>query len=117
MHRDFFWNQSHLLADSLGGDPCKSNLVTGARMQNDGDNDDGALWPIPRPLHMTGFDTHGEETLCYSALPMYEKDELIPRAAIVDMKSPDGQIDAEKIIYKAAKSFSINYSTGAIARQ
>lgn len=32
----WFWNRSHMVADSLGGDPIKENLVTGTRTQNVG---------------------------------------------------------------------------------
>lgn len=32
----WFWNRSHMIADSLGGDPIKENLVTGTRTQNVG---------------------------------------------------------------------------------
>lgn len=31
-----FWNRSHMIADSLGGEPIKENLVTGSRPQNVG---------------------------------------------------------------------------------
>lgn len=37
-YKGYFWNRSHLIADSLGGLPEENNLVTGTRAQNVGDN-------------------------------------------------------------------------------
>lgn len=38
-YKGYFWNRSHLIADSLGGRAKKDNLITGTRMQNVGAND------------------------------------------------------------------------------
>ena len=37
--RGYFWNRSHLIADSLGGATVINNWVTGTRVQNVGKND------------------------------------------------------------------------------
>lgn len=37
-YKGYFWNRSHLIADSLGGLPEENNLVAGTRAQNVGDN-------------------------------------------------------------------------------
>lgn len=42
-----FWNRSHLIADSLGGDALRVNAVTGTRTQNVGGRDQKAACAIP----------------------------------------------------------------------
>ena len=37
-YKGYFWNRSHLIADSLGGLPEENNLIAGTRAQNVGDN-------------------------------------------------------------------------------
>lgn len=115
VYRGYFWNRSHLLADSLGGDPRADNLVTGTRMQNVGGNDGKGGMAYAETIARDWLDAHEDGTLYYSALPMYEGDEVIPRAVIVDMKSSDGSIDAEIVVHNAAKGYRIDYSTGAVA--
>ena len=39
-YNGYFWNRSHLIADSLGGLPDVNNLIPGTRAQNVGDNQD-----------------------------------------------------------------------------
>lgn len=109
-----FWNRSHLLADSLGGDPTRENLVTGTRMQNTGGNDEGGGMAYGEAIARDWLDAHESGTLYYSALPLYAGDEEIPRAVIVDMRSSDGQVDMELIVYNAAKGYSVDYETGDV---
>ena len=100
-----FWNRSHLLADSLGGDPTRENLVTGTRMQNAGGQ-----------MARSWLDDHETGTLYYSTLPLYVGDEPIPRAVVVDMRSSDGQIDCELLVFNAAKGYEVDYETGSVTR-
>ena len=50
-YNGWFYNRSHLIADSLGADPDKTNLVTGTRMQNVGWGNGGIclLYTSPSP--------------------------------------------------------------------
>ena len=113
-YRGRFWNRSHLLADSLGGDPTTENLVTGTRMQNAGGNDDKGGMAYGEQIARDWLDTHTTGSLYYSALPLYVGGEPIPRAVLVDMRSSDGTIDEELLVYNAAKGFDIDYETGDV---
>ncbi|WP_333786261.1 DNA/RNA non-specific endonuclease [Parolsenella catena] len=115
-YRGHFWNRSHLLADSLGGDPTRENLVTGSRMQNAGGNDNEGGMAYGEQVARDWLDEHDGGTLYYSALPLYEGSERIPRAVIVDMFSSDGTVDMELIVYNAAKGYAIDYETGVVTR-
>ena len=112
-----FWNRSHLLADSLGGDPTRENLVTGTRMQNAGGNDNEGGMAYGEQIARAWLDGHESGTLYYSATPLYVGGERIPRAVIVDMRSSDGSIDTELIVYNAAKGYEVNYETGVVTRE
>ena len=85
------FNRSHLLAKSLGGDDADYNLVTGTRTQNVG---------------------HNDGTVYYSATPVYEGDELLPRSVIVDVRSSDGELDLEVEVYNAVAGYDVDYATG-----
>ncbi len=117
IYRGVFWNRSHLLADSLGGDPRGDNLITGTRMQNVGANDGGGGMAYVETIARDWLDTCSDGTLYYSALPLYEGAESIPRAVVVDMKSSDGSIDIEVVVYNAAKGYAIDYSSGRISKK
>ena len=111
-YHGFFWNRSHLIADSLGGQAIKRNAITGTRMQNVGANngDDAGGMAYCEVRARNWLDSHPDGTLYYRAEPMYVGDELIPRAVIVDMKSSDNTIDKRIIVYNAAKGYDIDYS-------
>ena len=111
-----FWNRSHLLADSLGGDPTRENLVTGTRMQNAGGNDNEGGMAFGEQMARSWLDDHETGTLYYSALPLYVGDEPIPRAVVVDMHSSDGQIDCELLVFNAAKGYDVDYETAGVTR-
>lgn len=117
VYRGYFWNRSHLLADSLGGDPCESNLITGTRMQNVGANDGTGGMAYAETIARDWLDAHNEGTLYYSALPLYVGTESIPRSVVVDMSSSDGSIDIEIIVYNAARGYVIDYSSGTISKE
>lgn len=65
-YRGRFWNRSHLLADSLGGDPTRENLVTGSRMQNAGGNDNEGGMAYGEQVARDWLDEHDGGTLYYS---------------------------------------------------
>lgn len=117
IYQGVFWNRSHLLADSLGGDPRRDNLITGTRMQNVGANDGAGGMAYTETIARDWLDSHSDGALYYSALPLYEGNESIPRAVVVDMKSSDGSIDIEVVVYNAAKGYAIDYSSGSISKK
>jgi DNA-entry nuclease len=109
----YFYNRSHLIAHSLGGEERIENVVTGTRCQNTGDNEgqDGGM-AYCENVARGYLAWHHEGTLWYSATPVYEGDELVCRSVIVDMKSSDGKVDLEVEVYNAANGYSIDYATG-----
>lgn len=109
----YFYNRSHLIAHSLGGEERIENIVTGTRCQNTGDNQhqDGGM-AYCENVARGYLAWHHEGTLWYSATPVYEGDELICRSVVVDMRSSDGKVDLEVEVYNAANGYSIDYATG-----
>lgn len=113
LYHGYLFNRSHLLAKSLGGDDAAYNLVTGTRTQNVGDNhgQDGGM-AYAEGIARTWLQQSPDGTLYYSATPVYEGDELVPRSVIVDVRSSDGSIDQEIEVFNAALGFEIDYATG-----
>ena len=107
------FNRSHLLAKSLGGDDAAYNLITGTRPQNVGDNrgQDGCM-AYTEGLARDWLWDNPEGTVFYSAMPVYEGDELLARSVIVDVRSSDGSIDLEVEVFNPAYGFDIDYATG-----
>lgn len=107
------FNRSHLIAKSLGGEEVPENLVTGTRTQNVGDNrgQDGGM-AYTEGISREWLRDNPDGTLYYSATPVYEGDELVPRSVIVDVRSSDGEIDQEVEVFNAAFGFEIDYATG-----
>ena len=112
------FNRSHLLAKSLGGDDAAYNLVTGTRTQNVGDNrgQDGGM-AYTEGIARDWLYDNPDGTVYYSATPVYEGDELLPRSVIVDVCSSDGSIDQEVEVFNAAAGFEIDYATGKFYEQ
>ena len=111
-YHGWFWNRSHLIADSLGGDAIEENLITGTRMQNVGaNNGEGGMAYCETKVRDWIEDNH-DGTVYYAATPVYEDDELVPRNVIVDMKSSDGEIDERVVVFNYAKGYTINYNKG-----
>ncbi|MGI6033406.1 MAG: DNA/RNA non-specific endonuclease [Coriobacteriales bacterium] len=108
----YFWNRSHLIADSLGGHAVRRNLVTGTRMQNVGANEtDGGMAYCETKVRNWLYKHH-KGSVYYRAEPIYRKKELVCRVVVVDMKSSDASIDEHVIVYNAAKGYEIDYKTG-----
>ncbi len=119
----WFWNRSHLIADSLGGDAIKNNLVTGTRTQNVGSTRTGGQYAggmaytelIARDYLDTGIADACP--LYYAATPKYDGDELVPQSVIVDMKSCDGSIDTRVEVYNVANGWAVDYFTGEFTQE
>jgi DNA-entry nuclease len=63
------------------------------------------------------LEQNPEGYLYYSAEPLYERAELVCRNVIVNVRSSDGTIDQQVIVYNAAKGYMIDYATGRFARE
>ena len=106
------FNRSHLLAKSLGGDDADYNLVTGTRTQNVGDNTGQNGGMAYTEGLARDWLRHNDGTVYYSATPVYEGDELLPRSVIVDVRSSDGELDLEVEVYNAVAGYDVDYATG-----
>lgn len=115
----WFYNRSHLVADSLGGGEVPENMVTGTRTQNvgstriDGEYAGGMAYTERIAREYLASQQAGECPLYYAATPQYRDDELVPRTVTVDIASCDGGIDQRVEVSNTASGFSIDYATGA----
>lgn len=108
----YFYNRSHLLAHSLGGDDADYNMITGTRQQNVGKNDGQGGMAYTETLARDYLKKNPNGTLYYSVEPEYTNDELVPRSVIVNIKSNDGSIDKQVRVYNIATGYTIDYMTG-----
>lgn len=111
-YNGFFYNRSHLIADSLGGSANRDNLVTGTRPQNVGGGNHKGGMRYGEIKAKEYLEQNQEATLYYEAEPVYAEAELIPRAVVVRMLSSDGSIDETVLVYNNAYNHTINYKTG-----
>ena len=110
----WFYNRSHLIADSLGGVAESYNAITGTRMQNVGNRSNtGGMQYIERKC-VDYLKKHRSVKLYYQVTPYYRDDELIPRTVEVRALTSDGAIDEKVITYNTAKGFTIDYHTGEV---
>lgn len=110
-YNGYFYNRSHLLADSLGGAATKENLVTGTRTQNTGIGNTGGMAYTEEKARQF-FAKKTDATMIYQATAIYQGDEVVPRYVKVDIKTSDGTIDEQVIVSNTATGFSIDYNTG-----
>lgn len=115
VYHGYFWNRSHLLAKSLGGEEIIENIVCGTRMQNVGANVNGSEGGMAygESLARDWLEQHADGCVWYCARPVYEGNEPVCRAVVVDIRASDGSIDCELVVYNAAKGHEIDYATGA----
>ena len=116
-YNGWMFNRSHLLADSLGGDPTMNNMVTGTRTQNVGSVNNSGGMAYTETIARDYLDgTQGQDAnacpLYYAATPNYSGDELLPRTVTVDIQSCDGDIDQRVVVDNTANGFGIDYLTG-----
>lgn len=112
----YLYNRSHLLAKSLGGIDDVTNLVTGTRTQNVGDNRGAAGgMAFTEGLARDWLRAHRDGTVYYSATPLYVGGELLPRSVVVDVRTSDGTVDLEVEVYNTALGFDIDYVDGSFS--
>ena len=112
----WFWNRSHLIADRLGGEATSNNAITGTRMQNVGNRSNTGGMIYIEEMATNYLKENRNKFLYYSAEPIYNKDELIPRYVIVNTKSEDGILDKQVITFNYQKGFTINYNDGTFTK-
>ena len=112
--RGYFWNRSHLIADSLGGATVINNWVTGTRVQNVGKNDQagGMAYTEEKVRNFLDNPANADCGVYYAAIPNYQGNELVPRTVTVDVKTCDSSINERVVVDNVMPGYSINYATG-----
>lgn len=119
-YRGRFYNRSHLVADSVGGDAARHNLVTGTRTQNVGSVNNSGGMAFTETIARGYLDRTVRADACplyYAAAPVYLGDEPLPRLVVVDVQSCDKAIDLRVEVVNAAQGWAIDYATGAHSRK
>lgn len=112
IYNGVFWNASHLIADRLGGEPIRENLITGTRTQNVGGVDQKGGMKYIESKATDYLESNHDKSLYYEAIPIYDGNELVPRGVLVNAKSSDGKIDESVMTYNVANGYEINYQEG-----
>ncbi len=108
IYNGYFWNRSHLIADSLGGSVDIKNLIPGTRTQNIGGNHKGGMRK-PEILAYNYIKSNNK-TLLYIVKPYYKNNNLIPYLVTVHLKNDE--IDKLYVVFNIANGYIINYSNG-----
>ena len=114
-YHGWFYNRSHLIADSLGGHPEADNLVTGTRMQNVGWNDShGGMAYIETKVRNFVKDPKNKDCGVYYAVTpnYYDDNELLPKTVTVNARSCNNQINEKVAVYNVAPGYDIDYTNG-----
>lgn len=117
-YKGYMYNRSHMIADSLGGDPSLVNLVTGTRGQNVGMNNKGGM-AYTEEIARDYLDNKTAANSCplyYAATPNYSGVELLPRTVTVDIQSCDLAINERVVVDNTANGYSINYVNGSFTK-
>lgn len=114
-YNGYFYNRSHLIADSLGGTPARENLVTGTRFQNVGSGNGGMAYAEEKARGWLENAPAGSY-IYYAATPVYVGDEPVPRSVYVDMLSSDGKVNEHVEVFNVSGDplYGVDYSTGKI---
>lgn len=120
VYKDYGFNRSHLIADSLGGEGKRENLVTGSRFQNVGCDNNGGMAYSENEARKWLSNAGNSDYLYYCATPVYVGDELVPRSVYVDIASSDGTIDQHIEVFNVTgdvkNGVTIDYLTGYLQK-
>ena len=110
-YKGWFWNRSHLIADSLGGPSEPRNAITGTRTQNVGARDNQGGMRLPESRAYDYIYANPKKTLLYDVVPLYfDTDDLVPYAVQVTLYN--GDIKERYITLNIAYGYQIDYKTG-----
>lgn len=112
-YKGYLYNRSHLLADSLGGEPIVKNLITGTRLQNVGWNTKGKEGGMAYGETLAR-DWLSKNTgyILYEVICHYNGNDLISDYQIVNIKSSDGAINKKIKVYNGTGSVKVEYVKG-----
>ena len=115
-YSSYFYNRSHLIADSLGGSPDVENLIAGTRFQNVGYDGKGGM--AYTEVKARDWLSSHDGFIYYCVTPVYNGNELVARSVYVDILSSDGSIDEHVEIFNVSGdvngNVSMDYTTGKI---
>ena len=110
-YEGWFWNRSHLIADSLGGPSEPYNAITGTRPQNVGARDNQGGMRLPESRAYDYIHDNPKKTLLYDVIPLYfDTNDLVPYAVQVTLYN--GDIKERYITLNIAYGYQIDYKTG-----
>ena len=110
-YEGWFWNRSHLIADSLGGPSEPYNAITGTRPQNVGARDNQGGMRLPESRAYDYIYDNPKKTLLYDVVPLYfDTNDLVPYAVQVTLYN--GDIKERYITLNIAYGYQIDYKTG-----
>ena len=110
-YKGWFWNRSHLIADSLGGPSEPYNAITGTRPQNVGARDNQGGMRIPESRAYDYIYDNPKKTLLYDVVPLYfDTNDLVPYAVQITLYN--GDIKERYITLNIAYGYQIDYKTG-----
>ena len=117
-YKGFMYNRSHMIADSLGGDPIYENLVTGTRPQNvGGRGNDGGMAYLETKIR-DYFNRGSKGTVDYEVINVYASDkDKLPVYSICNAKSSDKKIDEQVVVYNSAEGYDIDYRTAQVRKK
>ena len=110
-YHGWFWNRSHLIADSLGGPSEPYNAITGTRPQNVGARDNQGGMRLPESRAYDYIYANPKKTLLYDVVPLYfDTNDLVPYAVQVTLYN--GDVRERYITLNIAYGYQIDYKTG-----
>ena len=96
----WFWNRSHMIADSLG--------ISSA-------HNGGMAYSETKARSYLDNQAHASCPLYYAVTPNYNGNELIPRTVTVDIESCDKSISEHITVPNTANGYTIDYNTAEIS--
>ncbi|KRN27900.1 hypothetical protein IV38_GL001739 [Lactobacillus selangorensis] len=113
-YHGYLYNRSHSIADSLLGAKSytsAANFTTGTRPQNVGADQDGGM-RYPEELAEDYWKAHPNSTATieYKTVPIYHKQETMPRGSIVNVKSSDGTLNRQVVVINSVEGIKLNYT-------
>lgn len=119
-YRGWFYNNSHLVGDALGGESSKRNAITGTRFQNVGSRSNKGGMRYTESKVEKYFKSKGRSAgkVYYKVVPSYNGSELLPRTVSVYVQTQDGTTINEAVeTSNTAQGYKIDYNTGKFSKE
>lgn len=116
-YKGYFWNRSHIIADSFSGEVRIENLTTGTRAQNVGGRSNEGGMALGESIVRKYLKAKKSGKVYYKVKVHYANDnDLISDYSTVDIKSEDGKEDHHIIVYNEMADYKINRKTGEVSK-